>query len=273
MIELGASSLGYRHDSLDVALREISALGFHRCDIVMISSYCAHFNPVTASADEKARLQARLKELGLSIATLNVGDGLLGIPAQRESALKWAIASLEFAKQLGGYAITIQSGVEPRPGEWLEVARAVAPDLRTLGNHAAGLGLDLTLELHKAMLMANSQEALDLMEMIDHPCVGVALDPSHSTYAGEKAAEVALRLGSHVKHVHLRDGAGKNILVVPGDGSVDFTALAAALEKRGYNRVASIELEYKHVHAERVSVDLARAKTFLERSFKTGIPA
>jgi sugar phosphate isomerase/epimerase len=268
MINLGASTLGYRHDSLDVALREISAHGFHKCDIVMLSSYCAHFNPVTASADEKAKLQSQLKELGLSIATLNVGDGLLGIPAQREGALKWASASLEYAKQLGGYAITIQSGVEPKPGEWLETARTVAQDMRILGDYAAGLGLDLTLELHKAMLMANSQEALDLMDLIDHPHVGVALDPSHITYAGEKAADVALRLGSHVKHVHLRDGVGKNILVVPGDGTVDFSALAAALEKTGYDRVAVIELEYEHARAERVSADLARAKTLLERTFK-----
>ncbi len=273
MIKLGASTLGYRHDSLDVALHEISAHGFHTCDVVMLSNYCAHFNPVTASADEKARLQAQLQELGLSIATLNVGDGLLGIPAQRAGALKWAMASLDYAKELGGYAITIQSGVEPKPSEWLETARAVAKDLRILGDYAAGMGLDLTLELHKTMLMSNTQQALDLMDLVDHPQVGVALDPSHLTYAGEKAADAALKLGSHVKHVHLRDGVGKNILVVPGDGTVDFRALAAALEKTGYDRAAVIELEYAQAHTPQVSRDLARAKVLLEGSFSNEIPA
>ena len=267
MIELGASTLGYRHQSLETALDGISKQGFAKADLVMLSSYCAHFNPVAATTSEKAKLQDRLAELGLAVATLNVGDGLLGIPQQRNSAMTWAKASLDYAKQLGGYAITIQSGVEPKPGEWLQVAEVVARDMRELGDYAAGLGLDVTLELHKSMLMSNSREAQDLMEVIDHPHVGVALDPSHITYAGEKAEEVASKLGSHVKHVHLRDGIGRNILVVPGDGTVDFSALAAALRNDGYDRVAAIELEYEHAEADQVSADLARAKRFLSQSF------
>ena len=60
------------------------------------------------------------------------------------------------------------------------------------------------------------------MALVDHPQVGVALDPSHATHAGEDVAEIARKLGDRVKHVHLRDAVGKNILVVPGDGTVDF---------------------------------------------------
>lgn len=267
MIKLGASTLGFRHDPLDVALNEISAQGFRKVDVVMIPSYCPHFDPMRATPAEKSELQARLEELGLRTAALNVGEGLLGIPGWRDAAMAFSRASLEYARQLGAYAITMQSGVEPKPGEWLEVAKSVAKDVRALGDFAAGLGLDVTLELHKSMLMANGQEALDLMELIDHPNVGVALDPSHITYAGEKSDEVALKLGEHVRHVHLRDGVGKNILVVPGDGTVDFAALARALEVIGYRRVAIIELEYEHAHADQVRGDLARAKTVLERAF------
>jgi sugar phosphate isomerase/epimerase len=70
-----------------------------------------------------------------------------------------------------------------------------------------------------------------------------------------------------VKHVHLRDGIGKNILVVPGDGTVDFVALARALREIGYARPAVIELEYAQATAEQVRPDLARAKAFLEEAF------
>ena len=161
----------------------------------------------------------------------------------------------------------MQSGVEPAPGEWQEIARAVAQDVRDLGDFAADLGLDVTLELHKTMLMANSQQALDLMELIHHPHVGVALDPSHITYAGEKADVVARQLGRHVKHVHLRDGIGQNILVVPGDGVVDFAALAQALRVIGYDRAAIIELEYEYARADQVRDDLARARSVIKPAF------
>ncbi len=267
MIELGASTLGFRHDSLDVALDTISALGFRKVDLLMISGYCPHFNPLTAGASEKEALKARLARLGLSVATLNTGEGLLGVPAQRDLLLEYARASLDLARELGAYAITIQSGIEPPPGRWSEVAHQVAPDIRALGDYARDRGLDLTLELHKTMLMSNSREALDLMAIVDHPNVGVALDPSHITYAGELADEVACDLGAWVKHVHLRDGRGKSILVVPGDGTVDFVALAGALKSIGYERSAVIELEYEFARAETVRADLARSKALLEQAF------
>jgi sugar phosphate isomerase/epimerase len=80
-------------------------------------------------------------------------------------------------------------------------------------------------------------------------------------------AEIALMLGELVKHVHLRDAVGKNILVVPGDGTVDFAALSRALRAIGYRGPAVIELEYEHAMAPQVRPDLARAKSYLEDAF------
>jgi sugar phosphate isomerase/epimerase len=267
MIPLGCSTLGFRFDPLDVALTEIAGQGFRLADIAMYPSYCPHFNPLTATPAEVDALQGLLDEHGMTVATLNATEGLLGIPEQREQALAYARASLQLAQRLGAYGVTMQSGVEPEPGRWLDVARVVAPDLRTLGDYAANLGLELTLELHKSLLMATGQEAGDLMALVDHPAVGVALDPSHATYAGEDVAEIARRLGPLVKHVHLRDGRGKDIMVVPGDGDVDFAELAVALTEIGYRRAAVIELEYADAHAPQVRPDLARAKLLLAEYF------
>jgi sugar phosphate isomerase/epimerase len=267
MIPLGCSTLGFRRDPLDVALSEIASQGFHLIDIAMYPSYCPHFNPQTATAAETSALEALLNKHGLTVATINASDGLLGNPSQREQALTYARACLELAHRLGAYGVTMQSGVEPPSGQWLEVARIVAPDVQALGDAAAELGLELTLELHKSMLMATGQEATDLMALVDHPTVGVALDPSHATYAGEDVAEIARKLDGLVKHVHLRDAIGQDILVVPGDGTVDFTALADALREIGYRRAAIIELEYEDATAEEVRPDLGRAKVLLTKDF------
>ncbi len=214
-IPLGCSTLGFRLDPLDVALTEIAAQGIHLVDLAMYPGYSPHFNPVTASPDEQCALADDLERRGLTVATLNAGDGLLGVPASRERTVEYARASLRLAKDLGAYGVTMQSGVEPPPNEWLTVARGVADDLRILGEEAAALGLELTLELHKSMLMASQQEAVDLMDLVDHPAVGVAIDPSHATYAGENVAAIARTLGPLVKHVHLRDARGKDIWSSP----------------------------------------------------------
>jgi sugar phosphate isomerase/epimerase len=266
-IPLGCSTLGFRHDPLEVALSEIAEQGFHLVDIAMYPSYCPHFNPQTATAAETGALEMLLDQHGLNVATINATDGLLGNPEQREQTLAYARACLDLAQRLGAYGVTMQSGVEPPPGQWIEMARAVVPDLRSLGDAASDLGLELTLELHKSMLMATGQEAADLMALVDHPAVGVALDPSHATYAGEDVTQIARALGGLVKHVHLRDAIGQNILVVPGDGTVDFTALACALDEIAYGRAAAIELEYEEATAAEVRPDLRRAKELLARDF------
>jgi sugar phosphate isomerase/epimerase len=266
-IPLGCSTLGFRFDPLDVALGEIASQSFRLVDIAMYPSYCPHFNPQTATAAETGALETLLHDHGLAVATINATDGLLGNPAQRDQALTYARACLNLAHRLGAYGVTMQSGVEPPPGQWLGVARTVAPDLRALGAAAADLGLELTLELHKSLLMATGQQAADLMALVDHPAVGVAIDPSHATYAGENVAQIARDLGHLVKHVHLRDAIGRNILVVPGDGTVDFTALACALRETGYGRAAVIELEYENARADVVRPDLRRAKELLARDF------
>lgn len=267
MIAIGCSTLGFRFDPLDVALAEIHAQGFRRLDVVMVPSYCPHFNALTASEAERDALQEKLADLGFTITTLNTGDGRLGDPDKRDLAIAYTRASLRLGKRLGAYAITIPSGVETPPAAWLDVARGVAADIRALAAEAADLGLDLTVELHKNALMATSQQALDLMTLIDHPAVGVTLDPSHATHAGENPAEVARRLGDLVRHVHLRDAIGQNILVVPGDGDVDFAAVARALGDIGYQRTAAIELEYAAAETETVSRDLARATPIIEQAF------
>ena len=267
MVPLGCSTLGFRFDSLDTALDEIAGQGFQVVDIAMYPGYCPHFNPLTATEAEKAALAEQLADRQMTLATINATEGLLGIPAHREQAMAYARACLHMAQRLGAYGLTMQSGVEPAPGEWLDVARVVAPDLQTLGDEAEALGLELTLELHKTMLMATGQEAADLMALVDHPAVGVALDPSHATYAGENISDIARRLGPLVKHVHLRDGIGKNIMVVPGDGTVDFRELAVALDEIGYRGAAVIELEYADARAPEVRPDLARAKALLRQNF------
>src|SRR4051812_20292183 len=94
LFPLGASTLGYRFDSLAVALREIAGQGFDLVDIAMIPGYCPHFNPVTASTNELDALQEQLEDLGLRVATLNVSHGLFGNPTAREGQMAFVRASL-----------------------------------------------------------------------------------------------------------------------------------------------------------------------------------
>jgi hypothetical protein len=77
MIEIGCSTLGFRFDSLDTALTEIQAQGFRRLDVVMVPSYCPHFDVLGSSENEQVELQEKLSSKGFALSTLNTGDGRL----------------------------------------------------------------------------------------------------------------------------------------------------------------------------------------------------
>jgi sugar phosphate isomerase/epimerase len=267
-IPLAASTLAFRHAPLDVALRAIAAQGFRTVDLVMIPSYCPHFDPTAATERDEAELQAVLGELGLSVAALNVGDGLLGIPEQRDRCIEFVEASLRLARSLGAYTVTTQSGAEAAPGGWAAAAAAIAEDVRELAARAAALDLDLTIELHKSMLVSNSTEAADFIGLVDRPNVGIAFDTSHAVHAGEDPRKAVEALGHQIKHVHLRDAEGTNILLVPGDGTVDFAGVSAALHAIPYTRPATIELEYEHATVATAQGDLARAAAVLGAFFE-----
>ena len=116
-----------------------------------------------------------------------------------------------------------------------------------IGINASGTDAGINLAL----------EAADLTTQVDHPTVAVALDTGPATFACEDLTQIARSLGNLVGHVHLRDAIGQHILVVPGDGTVDFAALACAVDEIGYWRAAVVELEYEVATAAEVRPDLS----------------
>ncbi len=269
--ELGCSTLGWHFFNLDTALSEIKSLQFGFLDIAMIPTFCPHFDPVLATRAEKDALKRFVSEAGFRVATLNTFSGFLGASEDRESALAFLRASLELAKELGAYGLCVQSGQPQKPQDWQRAAEAFSRDLQLLGTEAESLGLDIAIEVHRDMLIANSAEAMKLMKLVDHPRIGITLDPCHIIYAGEDPSAVARQLGPWVRHVHLRDAVGKNTEVVPGDGTVNFPALVAALDSIGYSRPMMVELEYPaRPELTRVRKDADRARNLLKSIFAAG---
>lgn len=264
-MKLAASTLGFRHDDLTTALEAIAATGFDTIDIGAYSSYCPHYDILGTSADDWEGLADLLDSYSLKVATINAGEGLLGDPNSEARAIEGYQKTLQLAERLGCYAITIQSGIDPvtTGDSWDAVADVVAPKFRALCDDAASRGIDIAVEIHKQLLVPGTESALALADKVDHAAFGYTLDPSHLGYAGEDPSEAAKALGGLIRHVHLRDAVGKNILMVPGDGDVDFSSLLKVLEAQGYDRCCTIELEYELARAPEVTRDLERAKALV----------
>jgi D-psicose/D-tagatose/L-ribulose 3-epimerase len=117
---------------------------------------------------------------------------------------------------------------------------------REAGEYAAGLGLEIAVELEPFHLsIVNSLEKMvEFLKDVNHPAVCANLDISHLTLSHSPAKDIA-KLKGRIAHVHFSDCDGKKHGdLPPGRGVVNFPPYLEELKKTGYSGTVSIELEY-----------------------------
>lgn len=146
-----------------------------------------------------------------------------------------------------------------------ERPRLTARDWRELGGRmtqlaAATAAEGVRLAYHHHMgTVVQSEEEIDALMQSTGPEVGLLLDTGHAAFAGADPAGLARRHAARIVHVHAKDvrravceqarsanwsfldSVLKGVFTVPGDGSVDFAAVFAAL--REYSGWVVLEAE------------------------------
>ncbi len=122
---------------------------------------------------------------------------------------------------------------------------AVANCLR-LADHAAGLGLQIALELEPfPSSLLNSVDAMTrFLDDVNHPALAANIDISHLVLCGA-GPEAIRKLAGRAIHVHISDCDGQvHGDLPPGRGVVDFAPYLREIRNLGIDGAISIELEY-----------------------------
>lgn len=121
-----------------------------------------------------------------------------------------------------------------------EERRRVVEALRRLGDYAGTRRVRLALEpinRYETDMVNCTSQALELLDEIASPHVGIHLDTYHM-HIEEKDSAAAIRLaGDRLFHFH----ASENDRGVPGTGQVDWPGISQALEEVGYDGAVVIE--------------------------------
>ena len=105
--------------------------------------------------------------------------------------------------------------------------------LRRVAEHAAGSGVRIGLELcnrFETNLLNAASQALDLMDVIDHPNVYVHLDTYHMNIEEPDMMRPVLASGDRLGYVHICESHRGYL----GSGNVDFPSFFRALAQIGY---------------------------------------
>lgn len=118
-------------------------------------------------------------------------------------------------------------------------ARCVA-GLREAGDHAAKVGITLAVEplnRFESDVLCTTQQAMELLDAVDHPAVQMMLDTFHMHMEEASIAEAILLAGPRVAHFQ----ANENHRGFPGTGSTDWVSVCRALHTIGYKGPVSLE--------------------------------
>jgi sugar phosphate isomerase/epimerase len=174
----------------------------------------------------------------------------------------------DLAAALGAPALrvfgdTIQPGADrPSTRTW------IAGSIHKLSGYASAKGVEIWLETHGDF--ASAPESAAVLAEAASPRTGVVWDPANCfLQAQEQPREGATRLGSSIRHVHIKDfrhdaspqddsrgssGAWKPMLT--GEGDFPLSEVIAALRHLKYDRFLSFEWERKW-HPEIADAEVA----------------
>lgn len=225
-------------------IRKTREIGFDTIDIFA--------DPLEIDVREKRLIKDECDAAGLPIVSVAcVAVGLVDFnPSVRRFHADRVRAYLDMAYLFEARNVLLvlgeyiwQKEVIPPAEQW----QAGVENVRALGDHAAGLGLEIALELEPfALSLLNDVASMArFLDEVDHPAVKANLDISHLSLAHEPASSITALKG-RVAHVHISDCDGKvHGDLPPGRGVVDFLPYLEAIRQLEIpEATVSIELEY-----------------------------
>ena len=197
---------------------------------------------------------ARAHGLEVSIcAVIGPGRDLL-LPGEAERGIAYLRSCIDVAQALGSPTVAgpFYSAVgrcwRSTPAERERDVEQVARTLRSLGEYAADHGVVLgveTLNRFETSFLNTTAQALELIDRVDHPAVGVALDLFHLGIEEKNVADALRAAGPRLVHLQVAE----NDRGTPGTGSLPWREVADALREIQYSGRVVIETFSDRVEA------------------------
>ena len=272
-IALAFSTNAYTRHELTEACRRIAGHGYAGVEIL---ADAPHAYPPSFSDADADRLRTVLDELDLAVSNVNANTmfghwrdappepffepSLVSEDAGlRRVRLEMILRTLEIAARLGARNISITTG-KPLGAMSPEACEPVLEEhLGRVLERADALGIDVGIECEPGLLIETSDELARWIKRMGSSRLGANLDIGHAVVGGEDPAAAIGKLAGRIWNLHVEDIRDrKHYHRIPGEGDIDFAAVAAALQRAGYQRWATVELYTQTADPDRAARESLR---------------
>jgi hydroxypyruvate isomerase len=190
-------------------------------------------------------IESALEETGVALTGF-VAEPMIALTdsGNRATFLSGLNESIETAQRLGAHTLIAQAGNDLEGHSRQSQRAALVETLTRAGEALEGTGVRLgveplnTLIDHKGYFLPSTIEALDIVEAVGRPEIGIVYDVYHSAVMGETTEEVIGDRIGKVFHVHIADHPGRH---EPGSGTIDLRHRVGWLVAQGYGGAIGLE--------------------------------
>lgn len=232
---LWTTHVGHQHEAL---LRDIKATGFDGVEVPVFEGDVNHYKDLAGMLDDIGLDRTAVSAMG------DPAMNLIGEATARAKGVDYMRATLDKAHALGATLICgpLHSTLGHFSGEGptaQEFASSVSSQ-RLIGDHAADLGITVTLEALNRFecYLVNTMDGLAAhLREIGHPNIRAMYDTFHVNIEETDPIDALTRNADIVAHIHISE----NDRGVPGRGNIPWHETYAAIRTIGYDGWLTIE--------------------------------
>ena len=226
--------------SLSEAISATSQIGFPAIELACTAP---HFDLETARRKPE-RIADRIRGAGLAVSALSLFNCFTD-PDRLDEQLEAVETCIRLAPLFGTDLLKLTPGppasADATEQHWQCLDRALHR-LVPLARHA---GVRLAFETHMRQLADTLASSRRLLDMAPDDAVGVTVDFSNLSFAGEKMPEVIPAFGGRIYHTHVKNGSvdpdGGWHFGALDEGLTDYPEVLALLRDAGYDGYLSLE--------------------------------
>ena len=265
-MKLSFTTLGCPKWSLKEIVENASRMGFDGVELRGVKDEIdiSRLPEFTTDLEETKNL---FSEYGVSVSAVDVSARFAVVSSEeKEKSFEETRRNLKVASQLSAPVLRVFGGRIPEGYSLNEMISILAGNLREIAGEAEELGVKIALETHDDWI--DSSIVSRVMEMVDHPYIGVLWDMHHPFRLNhEEPEETYENLAPYIINVHVKDSIidekGQIRYVPPGEGDVPLKRMLELLLDGGYDGYITFEWE-KRWHPELMDPEIVFPK-FVEK--------
>lgn len=231
---------------LKETMKRLSEIGYDGIEVVCVAP---HAWPYYLSQEERKEIGVWQKEFGISISSVLPvpgggagGNAASACKAERDWTLQYMKDVIDLGHEWGTKTMLYVAGWTVFGTSQKDAWKNTVDTLTKAAEYALDKDITICVENTAAdsNLVDTPYDALELMEEVNMPNVGVMFDTFHAFHRQDNPSDYVYIMGKHLKHVHISDYDRKG----PGMGGFDFYNVMQALKDVGFSGYVTMEVGF-----------------------------